>query len=54
MRELKLGEELVYSYVSKVAYEGERRELKHLSTCRKRKIVSKMKKNKETNKKYDE
>ena len=37
MRELKLGEELVYSYISKVVYEGERWELKHLSTNRKRK-----------------
>ena len=37
MRELILGKKLVYSYMSKVVYEGERGELKHLSTHRKRK-----------------
>ena len=37
MRELILEKELVYSYMSKVVYEGERGELKHLSTHRKRK-----------------
>ena len=37
MRELKSEEKLIYLYVSKVAYKGERWELKHLSTNRKRK-----------------
>ena len=37
MRELKLGKKPVYSYISKVVYERERGELKHLSTRRKRK-----------------
>ena len=37
MRELKSEKKLIYSYISKVVYEGERWELKHLSTNRKRK-----------------
>ena len=37
MRELNQRKKSDYSYVSKVAYEGERWELKHLSTNRKRK-----------------
>ena len=37
MRELIWWEKTRYPYISKVVYGGERRELKHLSTCRKRK-----------------
>ena len=37
MRKLNQRKKSDYSYVSKVAYEGERWELKHLSTNRKRK-----------------
>ena len=37
MRELKSGKKLTYLYISKVVYRGERGELKHLSTHRKRK-----------------
>ena len=37
MRELKQGKKPAYPYISKVVYGGERGELKHLSTHRKRK-----------------
>ena len=37
MRELNQKKKSDYSYISKVVYEGERWELKHLSTNRKRK-----------------
>ena len=37
MRELNQRKKSDYSYISKVVYEGERGELKHLSTHRKRK-----------------
>ena len=37
MRELNPGEKPDYPYISKVVYGGERGELKHLSTHRKRK-----------------